>query len=62
MGRTHKQRRRTRRTIRTQPTNPPQRRKPLSVVPADHASDDADNEFRHDDGWLEPYEPTEEVL
>lgn len=55
--------RRKRREIRTQLTNPPQRRTPHSVVPVDRADNgDPDNEFDHSDDWLTPYEPTEEAL
>lgn len=62
MGRTNKRTRRRSRGIRTQPKFPPQRRTSHSVVPVDHADDgNPDNEFVHDDDWLEPYERTEEA-
>lgn len=63
MEHTINRRRRKRRDTRTQPTNPPRRRTPLNVVPVDHTSgDDPTNEFRHDDDWLTPYEPTEDAV
>lgn len=63
MGRTHKKTRRKHREIRTQSTNPPQRRTPHGVVPVDRiGGGDPDNEFDHSDDWLTPYEPSEDAL
>lgn len=56
-------RRMKRRKARGQHQQQPQRRAPHGVVPVDRiGGGDPDSEFVHDDDWLTPYEPTEEVL